>query len=151
MMRPEDDRRSFFKAVVGRGFSIVEHLRGVPQYRIESLWELDEALFGSIVPRVRDRVGIDMEGSSVWARVPFKRDPVHLFVATHQNTFIFNHFNATFPLSDVAARVAEAFGLGLEEARLAVRELFLDLARKGVCVPAKGVGKPEALFGDDDE
>jgi hypothetical protein len=141
-------RRLFFKKSVTECLSYLGTLRGRPHFRLNDLWRLNPATLGRIRPRIRKEVSVVVDGNRVLARTEAAAEPVFLFVMSPAASRAFNLFDAGHPIHAIAGELRAEFGLGENESFGFVRDFFLDMVRKGACIPANAVGKREWL--DDD-
>ena len=142
------DRRIFFKKTLSKCISLVEEFCGRPQYLLDSLWELDQETMGKIIPKIRKDIKIKVKNNAVEAVFDYKKEPVFLFSITPSASYIFNLFDSTKEIDEIVTKISAQFNKPKDKTFQFARAFFLDLVKKGVCIPANDVGKREWI--DDD-
>jgi hypothetical protein len=128
-------RRAFFRWLAREGAARFDELRDRPQMRLSDLPLLPAAQAAALKPGILPGVEILPEERDILARVPGRPQPVALFPAVSASLGMFNRFNGSNTLAEIAEAECAGTGQSPEAAFQAVRALFLRLAGMGVCAP----------------
>lgn len=145
-----NNRRFFFKAVLNNCISLIDELRGSPQFRIESLWELDRETLEKIIPRICPDISIKIENNCVFTISDNGTQLTEILKLNSQNAFVFDLIDGQNTISSIASRAHDEFELPTDEVYQFVRGFFLDLVKQGICIPGNNVGKREWVNDDKD-
>jgi hypothetical protein len=133
------ERRSFFKSLLGEVITFCEEARGRPQMRLAELDQLPDETLARLMPEVSEDCEVIVEKTEVQGRNRRSGEVLPLFALEPANTITFNRFNGMTPLGDIGHQLAEEMGWEEAEGFAYARNLFLSLARQGVCVPSNFV------------
>lgn len=132
-------RRTFLRWLAKEGVALVEEARGRPQLQLGDLAGLPDEKLALIVPVIAPGIGIDVTEYQVTAARGEQDARIVLFDCAPETVFIFNQFDGTTSIAQAATELSTAMSLSAEESFTLTRDLFLHLARLGVCVPANPV------------
>jgi len=127
------------KQIARDGVVLFEEMHGRPQLALADLPALPDEAIAQLVPSIRVGVEIFLSDGVVHARLPDRDTPVVVFHPTSVATLIFNGFNGERSLGELARELSVATSWPAEQSLAAVKDLFLDLVRLGVCVPGNYV------------
>lgn len=143
-------RRGFFQAFAVEALSAVREVNGIPQCRVEELYELPDAVLARMVPTPGPPGPFRCEEGRV-VRVDERGRVTPVRVFTESEDRALRLFDGRRSLGAIAAELSE--GRGRDEAFRVARVLFCDLAQWLVFVPASshredagnagGFGNPE--------
>ncbi len=134
------NRRGFFRSFLGEAASLLDEARGIPQYRLDNLWNLSDEVTARIKPAMVPNIEILIADDQVHARSRGKKEAFAIFRCEPQAGFVFNRFNGQNTIGQISIELAKAFSWDEADAFSYTREFFLRLARLRVCVPVNPVG-----------
>jgi len=131
------DRRTAFRAILQEAAAIGRALKGTPTCRITELGSLPDEKLAQVKPAVNPSFEINLAQGCVWAKYkPKERPPQKLFaMGEKEHLLAFNMFNGTHTLGEIGHHLAQEMAWEDEQAFARLRDFFLSLVKRGVCVP----------------
>jgi len=129
-------RRQFWRALLQELFVVSGSARGGQGAALANLGSLPTAQLAQMHPKVNPDCRISTEDDNVWAQSEKTGARGKLFAATRENLLAFNRFDGQHTIGEIGRLVAAELGWTEDRAFALVRDLFLSLASRAVCVPA---------------
>jgi hypothetical protein len=128
-------RRNFWQALLQEGFVIFGSLKGGQGYRLSELGSLPDDQLAQVRPIVNPDHEIFMDQGHVWSKCEKTEATLKLFPMEKENLVAFDLFDGKHNLGEIGERLSQE--MGWDEARgfAHVRDLFLSLVSRLVCVP----------------
>ncbi|NDJ85439.1 MAG: hypothetical protein GYB66_06105 [Chloroflexi bacterium] len=116
--------------------------QGKAVYQLDDLQDLPDETLAEIRPAVNPEYAIVMLGGHVQAQYQSGSVYQDLFPVESFNYYLFHQFDGTQTLGAISRRAARKLRCDPEQAFAQVRELFLALVKKSICLPQEP-RKPE--------
>jgi hypothetical protein len=110
-------------------------LQGKPGGRLSELGSLPDDRLAQVTPVINPEYEIMVDQTDVWSKHKRTGAITKLFPMEKENLAVFNLFNGSYTLGQVAKNVSQELGWDQAKAFAQVRSLFLDLVSHMVCVP----------------
>jgi len=136
------NRRAFFRWLVGESIATYEQLRGKPQARLNDLATLPNTEVATLRPGIQPGVEIVPTDDGIYAKIAAENRSVFLFSRDSEELAIFNCVNGRWTLAQIAELIP-AQDRSPEEVFGAVRKHVLHLIGLGVCAPLDPPLRPE--------
>jgi hypothetical protein len=128
-------RRTFFRALFQEASVIHGSLKGKEGFRLSELGSLPDGQLARVRPVVHPDHEIFLDQGYVCSRRKRAEATSKLFPTEKENLVAFNMFNGRYDLGQIGGRLAQEMGWDETSAFAHVRDLFLSLIERGVCVP----------------
>jgi hypothetical protein len=137
---PAVDRRGFWRSLAGEVMATGDEARGIPQQSLRNIGEVPDDVMVEMVPvwmggrepEVRED-GLYLHTGKARRGIPSEMKRVHAFAAYER--IMVDQYACGRNLGMIARHVARASGIGMEEAFIATRVLFVRLCEMGLCHP----------------
>jgi hypothetical protein len=131
------NRRTAFGALLQEAVAIHAAIKGAPVCRIAELGSLPDEKLARVRPVVNSSFEINLAQGCVWAKyTPKEKPPQKLFaMAERENLLAFNMFDGTHTLGEIASRMAQEMDWEEAQAFAHLRDFFLTLVKRAVCLP----------------
>jgi hypothetical protein len=129
------NRRQYLRSLFANTLAAVDELRGEPQFRLDEIASLPDAVLHGMTPVVFQ--GMTVRTADGWLLLqkspdaPFER----LTPLTGPQAYAVNRFDGSHSVAVICAEMEPAFGLSSEAASDLVKSLFVTLAENGICHP----------------
>jgi len=128
-------RRDFWRALLQEFFVIYGSAKGGQGGRLSELGSLPDDQLAQVRPIVNPDCEIFVDQGHVWSRFKKTQATVKLFPPEKENLMAFNLFNGRHCLGEIGSLLAQEMGWDEVRAFAHVRDLFLSLVGRLVCVP----------------
>lgn len=128
-------RRNLWRALLQEIFVIHGSVKGRQGRRLSELGSLPDDQLAQVRPIVNPDCEIFVDHGHVWSRFKKTEATVKLFPPEKENLTAFNLFNGTHRLGEIGSLLAQEMGWDEVRAFAHVRDLFLSLVSRLVCVP----------------
>ena len=128
-------RRNLWRALLQEIFVIRGSVKGGQGRRLSDLGSLPDDQLAQVRPIVNPDCEIFVDQGHVWGRFKKTEATVKLFPPQKENLAIFNLFNGRHRLGEIGSLLAQEMGWDEVRAFAHVRDLFLSLVSRLVCVP----------------
>ena len=136
-------RRQFWRALLQEGFVILGSFKGRLAYQLSELGSLPDDQLAQVRPIMNPDHEIFVDQGHVWSRCKKTEATLKLFPTEKENLVAFNLFDGRHTLGEISERLSQE--MGWDEARGLdhVRDLFLSLVSRLVCVPGNPLDPDE--------
>jgi hypothetical protein len=136
-------RRNFWRALLQEVFVISGSFKGRQGCRLSELGSLPDDQLARVRPIVNPDHEIFVDQGHVWSRCKTTEATLKLFPMEKENLVAFNLFDGRYSLGEIGERLSQE--MDWDEARgfVHVRDLFLSLVSRLVCVPANPLDPDE--------
>jgi hypothetical protein len=128
-------RRQFWRVLLQEGFIILGSLKGGQGCRLSELGSLPDDQLAQVRPIVNPDHETFVDQGHIWSKCKKTETALKLFRAEKDNLVAFNLFDGKHTLGEIGKRLSQE--MDWDEARgfAHVRDLFLSLVSRLVCVP----------------
>lgn len=128
-------RRDFWRALLQEFFVIYGSAKGGQGGRLSELGSLPDDQLAQVRPTVNPDCEIFVDQGHVWSKNKKTEVITKLFPTDEENLTAFNLFNGRHRLGEIGERLSQEMGWDEVTAFAHVRDLFLSLVSRLVCVP----------------
>jgi hypothetical protein len=128
-------RRDLWRALLQEVFVIYGSVKGGQGGRLSELGNLPDDQLAQVRPIVNPDCEIFVDQGYVWSRFKKTEATVKLFPPEKENLAAFNLFNGRHRLGEIGECLSQEMGWDEVTAFTHVRDLFLSLVSRLVCVP----------------
>ena len=132
------NRRGFLRNPFRRLIEESEEHRKTGTYRLIDLKDLPDEKLATLKPKVSPYCTVGIEDDQVMATISFP-----LFSIQDDKLTVFNQFNGKINIAEISQLVAQRLEMDYADAFKMVRDVFVDLVIRQVCVPSE---PPESLW-----
>ena len=133
-------RRNFWGSAIGQLSAFIDEAAGTPQLAASSLPSMDDDVLEMLIPSIVENINIVGDDDVITARID-SNNVVRLFERGESSLFIFNQINGENTIGEIAVAYGLAFPTDHRDATTAVRDLFLELVHKGICIPTNSIDR----------
>jgi hypothetical protein len=128
-------RRNFWRALLQEIFVIYGSVKGGQGGRLSELGSLSDDQLAQVRPIVNPDCEIFVDQGHVWSRFKKTEATVKLFPLEKENLAAFNLFSGRHSLGEIGSLLAQEMCWDEVTSFAHVRDLFLSLVSRLVCVP----------------
>jgi hypothetical protein len=128
-------RRNLWRALLQEVFVIYGSVKGGQGGRLSELGSLPDDQLAQVRPIVNPDCEIFVDQGHVWSRFKKTEATVKLFPLKPENLAAFNLFNGRHRLGEIGECLSQEMGWDEVTSFAHVRDLFLSLVSRLVCVP----------------
>lgn len=131
-------RRKFWRALLQEVFVMTDSLKGGQGFKLADLDSMPDEQLALVKPMVNTKCKIFVEQGYVCSRDQQNKQTetvLKLFPLRQDYLIVFNMFNGQNTLEKIGQQVSLEMGWGQAEGFAHAKTLFLDLARRLICLP----------------
>jgi hypothetical protein len=136
-------RRDFWRALLQEVFVISGSLKGRQGYRLSELGSLPDDQLAQVRPIMNPDHEIFVDQGHVWSKCEKTETTLKLFPVEKENLAAFDLFDGRHTLGEISERLSQEMGWGEARGFAHVRDLFLSLVSRLVCVPGNPLDPDE--------
>jgi hypothetical protein len=130
-------RRSFFKKFFAESLSAIDELKGIPQFRLGEIQNLQDSILKDIVPVATAQDIYIIEGNHLLKKIPGENLPVIIRTFDPDEIFVLRLFDGQNSIQSVATKLEKRFSvLDPERSFKFVKAIFVEVAHLMLFVPA---------------
>jgi hypothetical protein len=150
------NRRGFFKSLVKEAVSAFENnmsrspignavkRAGQPEsggsFCLSNLWLLPDERIGLIKPVNLSHIETIIENGNIYARLNSSDQKILLFTQKPENMFVFERFKSRLSIEEISNELSREMNWEPAQAFQFVKNMFLSLVDKRICLPANPIG-----------